>query len=183
DHYWSVCQSIFQNDEPPHSGGFMMTATAGSADNQSKRNTKRNLAIFTIIVIAIGWIGRGWDILMGNQASESLGMLLWIIAPFAVSLLLRAFAGDGWRDLGMRPHLKENAVWYGVGILIFPITAMLCLIIGGVSGLITFPNSSLNTIGLLLQAFVLGLLPMFFKISWKNLPGGDISHPKSIHFD
>ena len=74
--------------------------------NQSNRTTVRNLAIFIIVVLTIGWIGRGLDVLLDNPASESLGILLWLIAPLGASLLLRAFAGDGWKDFGIKPNFK-----------------------------------------------------------------------------
>ena len=131
--------------------------------NQSNRTTIRNLAIFIIVVLAIGWIGRGLDILMGNPASESLGMLMWLITPIGISLLLRAFAGDGWNDFGIKPNFKGNAAWYVIAILVYPVLTALVLIIGSGLGLVTFPNFSLNALGLILQAFALGLLPQFIK--------------------
>jgi len=131
--------------------------------NQSNRTTVRNLTIFIIVVLAIGWVGRGLDILMGNAASESLGMLLWLTAPIGISLLLRAFAGDGWKDFGIKPNFKGNAAWYVIAILVYPVLTALVLVIGRGLGLITFPNFSLNTLGLVLQAFTLGLLPQFIK--------------------
>lgn len=75
---------------------------------KDKTTTIRNLTIFTILVIASGWIGRGLDILMGNPSKDSLGMLLWLIIPLVVSLLLRAFAGDGWKDIGIKPFFKRT---------------------------------------------------------------------------
>jgi len=130
---------------------------------QSSRLTVRNLVIFIIVVLAIGWIGRGLDVLMGNTPSESLGLLLWIIAPLGASLLLRAFAGDGWKDFGIKPNFKGNAAWYVIALLVYPVLTALVLIIGSGLGLITFPNFSLNAIGLILQAFALGLLLQFIK--------------------
>ena len=44
--------------------------------NHTNRTTIRNLAIFTALVLASGWIGWGVDQLMGNPSGESLGMLL-----------------------------------------------------------------------------------------------------------
>lgn len=131
--------------------------------NQSNRITVRNLAIFIIVVLAIGWIGWGLDILMGNPASESLGMLLWLIMPIGVSLLLRTFAGDGWKDFGIKPNFKRNARWYLTALLIYPVLTSLVLIIGSGLGLITFPDFSLNSLGLILQVFALGILPQFIK--------------------
>jgi hypothetical protein len=130
--------------------------------NQSK-TTVRNLTIFIIIVLVSGWVGRGLDILMGNPASEGLGILLWIITPLVLSLLLRAFAGDGWKDFGIKPNFKGNMAWYIVALLVFPVVMALVLIIGSSIGLITFPNLSLNALGLILQTFMLGLLPQFIK--------------------
>ena len=77
-----------------------------STQYQSDKKTVRNLAIFTALVLASGWIGWGVDQLMGNPSGESLGMLLWIITPLVVSLLLRTFGGDGWKDFGIRPNFK-----------------------------------------------------------------------------
>jgi len=131
--------------------------------NQSYRTTIRNLVIFTIIVLAIGWIGRGLDVLMDNPSSEGLGILLWIITPLAASLILRAFAGDGWKDFGIKPNFKGNMSWYLVAFLIYPITTACILIIGRGFGLITFPNASITTLGLVFQTFALGLLPQFIK--------------------
>ena len=131
--------------------------------NQSNRITKRNLAIFITVVLAIGWIGWGLDALMDKPSSEGLGMPLWIITPLVASLLLRAFAGDGWKDFGIRPNFKGNAAWYVIAILVYPVLTALVLVIGRGLGLITFPNFSLNTLGLVLRAFALGLLPQFIK--------------------
>ena len=130
---------------------------------QGNRVTIRNLTIFTIVVLSIGWIGRGLDVLMGNPSSESLGMLLWLIAPLGIALLLQAFAGDGWKDFGIKPNFKGNAAWYATALLVYPVLTVLVLIIGWGVGLITFPNFSLMSLGLIIQTFVLGILPQFIK--------------------
>jgi len=131
--------------------------------NQRNRTTIRNLTIYIIVVLAIGWIGRGLDVLMDNPASEGLGILLWIITPLGFSLLLRTFAGDGWKDFGIKPHFKGNMSWYVIALLIYPVTTVFILIIGSGFGMITFPNSSLSTLGLIIQAFALAILPLFIK--------------------
>ena len=131
--------------------------------NQNNRTTYRNLTIFIVVVLAIGWIGRGLDIVISNPDSGSFGMLLWLITPIIISLLLRAFAGDGWKDFGIKPNFKGNAAWYVIALLVYPVLTALVLIIGSSLGLITFPNFSLNALGLILQAFALGLLPQFIK--------------------
>lgn len=130
---------------------------------QSNRTTIRNLMIFTTIVLAIGWIGRGLDLLMGNPSSEGLGILLWIGTPLVASSLLRAFAGDGWKDFGIKPNFKGNAAWYVVALLVYPVTTACILIIGRGFGLITFPNPSLDALELFCLAFALALLPKIIK--------------------
>ena len=131
--------------------------------NQSNRTTIRNLVIFTTIVLAIGWIGRGLDVLMDNPSSEGLGILLWIASPLVVSLLLRAFAGDGWKDFGVKPNLRGNLRWYVVALLVYPVTTACILIIGRGIGLITFPNPSFSTLGLVGLAFASGIPLLFIK--------------------
>ena len=131
--------------------------------NQSNRRTIRNLVIFTTVVLAIGWIGRGLDLLMGNPSSEGLGILLWIGTPLVASSLLRAFAGDGWKDFGIKPNFKGNAAWYVVALLVYPVATACILIVGSGLGLITFPNPSLGTLGLFFLPFALALLPNVIK--------------------
>jgi hypothetical protein len=128
-----------------------------------RRTTIRNLVIFSTVVFSIGWVGRYLDVLMGNPASESLGMLLWLVVPTGTALLLRAFAGDGWADFGIKLNIKEGAVWYLVALLVYPVLTVLALVIGGGLSLITFPGLSFSTIGLILHTFALGALPQFVK--------------------
>jgi hypothetical protein len=131
--------------------------------NHKNRKTIRNLAIFIIVVLTIGWIGRGIDILMNSPSSEGFGILLWLVTPLGISLLLRVFAGDGWKDFGIKPNFKGNLRWYFIAFFVYPVLIIIVLLIGFSIGLITFPNFSWNTIGLILQTFMLGILPLFIK--------------------
>lgn len=145
---------------------------------QNNRKTVRNLTIFIIPVLVSGWLGRGLDVLMGNPSAESLGMLVWIITPLGVTLLLRTFAGDGWKDFGIKPNFRGNGLWYVVSILVFPVLTALVLIVGGGLGWVRFPNLSLNSFSLLLQAFALGLLPQFIKNIFEEAPWRGYLAPK-----
>ena len=97
---------------------------------------------------------------MNNPPTQSLGMLLWLIAPLVTVLFLRALAGDGWKDFGLMPSFKDNGTWYVVSLLIYPLAAVFVLTIGSMLGLVTFPNFSLS---LLLSVFAVGLIPAFIK--------------------
>ena len=153
--------------------------------NQNSRTTIRNLAIFTIVVLTIGWIGRGLDVLMDKPSSEGLGMLLWIIAPLVACLLLRALAGDGWKDFGIKPNFRGNMSWYVIAVLVYPVLTAIVLMIGGGIGLITFPNLSLNTLGLVLNTFALGILPLFIKNIFEEAAWRGYLAPKvySLHLN
>jgi membrane protease YdiL (CAAX protease family) len=124
----------------------------------------RNLAIFTILVIALGWLGRLVDALMGSTSpQEGIGMLIWIISPLGVSFLLRAFAGDGWQDLGIRLNLKGNVLWYAVSILVYPVCVSLILVIGLGLTAVSFLNFSPETVPLFMQGVALLFIPQFFQ--------------------
>jgi membrane protease YdiL (CAAX protease family) len=127
-------------------------------ETHTERRTVRNLIIFTILVLASGWLGRWVDgITASPSPQQGLGMLIWIAAPLVISFLLRALAGDGWQDLGIRPAFKGNGVWYAVSILVYPLCATLILVIGLLSGVISLSASA--GVGTLLPAFGLLLIP------------------------
>jgi len=153
--------------------------------NKNNRITIRNLSIFTIVVLLIGWIGRLLDVLMDSPASEGLGILLWIIAPLGVSLLLRAFAGDGWKDLGIKPNLKSNAQWYVIALLVYPGLTAFVLLIGHGLGMVKFPNLSFYTLGLVIQTFALGIIPQFIKNIFEEVAWRGYLAPKvnSLHLN
>jgi membrane protease YdiL (CAAX protease family) len=125
-----------------------------------QKRTVRNLVIFALVVLASGWLGYGLDRLLNNPPGQQLGLLLWLVAPLITALLLRIFAGDGWKDFGLKPSIKGNGVWYAASILIYPLVALLVLTIGGVLGLVTFGDFSPT---LLLSVFAAALVPSFIK--------------------
>lgn len=128
-----------------------------------RRLTLRNLALFSAIVLASGWLGRWLDLAMGNPATESLGMLLWLVTPSLFALLLRAFAGDGWADSGFKPNFQGNGRWYLVALLVNPMIMMLTLAAAGSLQLVTFPGLSLATVASITQTFLAGVVPQFIK--------------------
>jgi len=66
---------------------------------QDKKRTKRNLTIFTVLVLGLAALAGVVEPLTVPPGAEpgtsGLGQLLWIIAPLGVMLLLRSFGGDG----------------------------------------------------------------------------------------
>lgn len=134
-----------------------------NSQTQIQRRTLRNLVLFALVAISSGWIGYALDNALGLGAQEQLGMLLWIVMPLGACLVLRAFAGDGWKDFGLRFHLRANGVWYLVSFAAYPLALLGVLAFGFLFGWITRTDASTNWFALLAQAFALALVPSAFK--------------------
>jgi membrane protease YdiL (CAAX protease family) len=109
-------------------------------ENRTEMRTKRNLIIFTVLVLGFAALAAVIEPLKVPPGSApgtaGLGQILWIAAPAAAMLLLRLIGGDGWKDFGVRPNFKGNGYWWLASILIFPgvlsLTVVFGLIIGGI---------------------------------------------------
>ena len=109
--------------------------------------TRRNLVIFAVVSVGIGWLGLGLNQVMPNpDPQQNLGMLLWLIAPALTGVLLRGLAGDGWADAGLRPAFKKNLGWYGFALLIYPACLALILGLGAATGAVS--AAGLSSLGL-----------------------------------
>ena len=103
--------------------------------DKEKNKRIRNIIIFIVVVLLSGWIGVFVDTFIAGQLQgNSLGMAIWLILPLMTSLLLRAFAGDGWDDIGFMPRFKGNIKWYIISFIIFPIVTFVVIVIGDVTG-------------------------------------------------
>ncbi|MCB8945694.1 MAG: CPBP family intramembrane metalloprotease [Ardenticatenaceae bacterium] len=104
-------------------------------------NMKRNLVIFTAVSLSGGFMGIAVDRLNPSaDPAQSIGALIWLVSPLAASLLLRAFAGDGWQDAGFKPHLKSSWPWYLVAFLTIPLVTLLVTGAGRMLGVINLPG-------------------------------------------
>jgi membrane protease YdiL (CAAX protease family) len=144
--------------------------------NQHTQKTIRNLIFFVVGMLALPWLGWGLDVL-GNgdphNQQESLGWLFFIVAPLAVSLLLRVFGGDGWKDFGLRPALKGNGKWYAFALLFHPVSTLVILLIGVVLGVTSIPDLSPSKVALVGQAILLAIVPnvlknIFEEFAWRG---------------
>jgi len=116
--------------------------------------SRRNVLIFTIAVLALGWIGRWTDAATGAAPGAGPGMLIWIASPLVVSFLLRAFAGDGWGDLGIKVALRGEARWYAFSLIIYPVAAVIILGINHWSGEIPVPGREMAFVPVLVAALL-----------------------------
>lgn len=124
-----------------------------------KENAKRNLILFTVSVLglaALAGVIEPFTVAPNAEpGAAGLGQLLWIAAPLVVTLLFRAFGGDGWGDLGLRPNFNGNHLWWWVSILIFPVIITLTILLGTVTGGLVLNT---NRIGDFTGALLAGLI-------------------------
>jgi membrane protease YdiL (CAAX protease family) len=88
----------------------------------------RNIIIFTIVTISCGWFAVWINTQIPSpNPQQSLGILIWIMAPLFTSFLLRGLGKDGWKDFGLGLNLKGNWGWYVLSFLIYPVTIIITL--------------------------------------------------------
>jgi len=135
-------------------------------NTQDKKHTKRNLIIFTVLVLGLAILAgviEPFTVPPGSEPGTSgLGQLLWLIAPLVIMLLLRIFGGDGWGDFGLRPNIKGNGFWWLVSILVFPVVITISVLIGALLG-------GLKLEGNMFSAFVAALLTGLISAMIKNV--------------
>ena len=138
-----------------------------SADRQ---RTLRNVTIFSIAALTCGWIGLWIDSLLGQSGDQTLGMLIWLGTPLTVSLLLRAFAGDGWRDLGLRLNLRSNVSMYLISLLLYPATGLIVIGAGALTGNVTLTSRSIAELLPLFGSFLLLGIPknIIEEFAWRG---------------
>ncbi len=133
-------------------------------DTKIERRTKRNIVIFTALVIGLAVLGKIIEPFTLPPGSEpgtpGLGQALWIISPLFATLLLRLLGGDGWADFGLRPNFKRNGLWWLASILVFPLAVTVIVSLGVLAGGLSLDLSSLGGAP---AAFVTLLVSALFK--------------------
>lgn len=99
-------------------------------------------------------------------------MLFWLVLPLVALIVLRTFAGDGWRDFGLRPNFKGNAAWYALSVLAYPLSAILVLGLGLALGLISLRSDlvrvsawAITAVGAILPSFIKNI---FEEFAWRG---------------
>lgn len=126
----------------------------------------RNLSLFVLATLALPWLGvwlEAHEPTPRPEGEPGIGMLLFITAPLVVSLLLRAFAGDGFGDLGLRPAIRGQARWYMLAVLFHPSSTLLVLGLGVLMGRVHVPALADPAWKAAGQAITLAIAPSLFK--------------------
>jgi len=148
---------------------------------KSNKKNIRNISIFVVISLASGWLGLLVDKLITSQMNEeSIGMAIWLVLPLLATMFLRFFAGDGWKDIGIKFNFKGNVKWYFAALMIYPSVTAAILAIGKIFGWISFSNLRTDVY---LTGFVTLLLPNliknFFEESvWRGYLTAKLLHTK-----
>jgi len=134
----------------------------------------RNLIIFTVVTLGAGFLGIALDrAVPSGDPQQGLGILLWLVAPLATGLLLRAFGGDGWQDFGIKPNLKSGWRWYLAALLIVPLVILLTLGLGALFGASSLSGFAVQGFGAFLSlvgiAFASSLVKNIFEeLAWRG---------------
>lgn len=134
----------------------------------------RNLIIFSAVAISCGWFGV-WinQILPSPSPQQSLGILVWILAPLFTVLILRGLGKDGWQDFGLRINLKGNLGWYIFAFLLYPVTITFTLLLASLFKVVSFDGFIAKGFPALLQVIAFGFSASLVKnigeeFSWRG---------------
>lgn len=114
---------------------------------------KRNIIIFTVFIGVCGWIGYLFDKLTGRAGYENVGiavgeepfgMLIWLASPLICTIILRTFAGDGWKNSGFALNFKNNKIFYLIGFLVYPLVTLIVILLGLMTKGIRFSNAGIG---------------------------------------
>ena len=134
----------------------------------------RNLFIFAVVTLGCGFLGMFLDRLVAPEdPMQGLGVLLWLVAPLAANVLLRAFGKDGWKDFGLRPHFKDSWIWYLVALLVAPLVVAITLGLGELSGAVSlsgFAELGFGSLAPLIAAALGGAVVknIFEEFAWRG---------------
>ena len=148
--------------------------------NDSRR-IKRNIIIFTILSAMSGWLGYLIDKMMNNAnyenvgtlaGEEPIGMLIWLISPLIITIILRIFVKDGWKNSGFAFHFRENKKFYLLGFLVYPIATLIVLLLGKMTGGIKFADVNIGIsayVGILLAQIAIQFVKnLFEEFVWRG---------------
>ncbi|MDO5096617.1 MAG: CPBP family intramembrane metalloprotease [Peptostreptococcaceae bacterium] len=148
--------------------------------NDSQR-IKRNIIIFTILSAMSGWLGYLIDKMMNNAnyenvgtlaGEEPIGMLIWLISPLIITIILRIFAKDGWKNSGFAFHFRKNKKFYLLGFLVYPIVTIIVLLLGKMTGGIKFADINIGIsayVGILLAQIAIQFVKnLFEEFVWRG---------------
>ncbi len=144
--------------------------------------TKKQLALFTAIMLVIGFLCRWSDPSVNDFDNQTLGMIFWLISPFVLMLIFRAINKD-WRSFGVTLQFRKSWAWYIISLLLYPVIIGLIVTIGKITGTIDFANS----FSVLPGAALASVIPLFIKnifeeFTWRGYLSPQIDNMEMSRF-
>lgn len=125
------------------------------------RRILRNIIIFYAGAMLLA-VGGGLIMASGQEA----GGLLFVLSPLVMVLIVRLLLGDGWKDAGLRLHIKEHGGWYLFALLFYPVVFPLVIAINVQLGFTTLTMAVGKLLPLLAVGFAVQFVPrMLFALS------------------
>jgi membrane protease YdiL (CAAX protease family) len=119
----------------------------------------RNMIIFIFVTVSCGWFAVWINTqIPSSSPQQSLGILIWIIAPLLTSLLLRGFGKDGWADFGIGLNLRGNWGWYALSFLIYPVAIIITLGLSTLFGASSHERTFANLLPIILAGLAASLI-------------------------
>ncbi|MDF2879302.1 MAG: family intrarane metalloprotease [Clostridia bacterium] len=127
--------------------------------------------IFTILVLLLGWIGLGIDILVKNDFSDGLGLLLFILAPSLLAITL-SIDEKQIKSLGLKLNLKQNFKWY-IFCFFFDVVVFLLVFFIGYFGKGIVKTPTITLIEVIISTALVSIPTTFIKnifeeIGWRG---------------
>lgn len=148
---------------------------------KDRKIIRRNIIIFAVVSTLCGWIGYIIDRLAGKAqyenigtmaGEEPIGMLIWLISPLICTIILRTFAGDGWKNAGFYFNFRNNKKFYLIGFLVYPMVTIIVILLGYMTKGIKFSNVNIGIstyIGILVMQIAAQFIKNIFEESvWRG---------------
>lgn len=131
---------------------------------------KITLTVFLFVTFTSGLMGYLLDQILTEQPEgDSLGMGLWLVLPLLTGIVLRIINKD-LKQIGARPHFKNNMKWYAVAALVFPGIMLVCIIVAKLTGALIVKATAFDTLfALVLTTFLVNCVRNIFEeFAWRG---------------
>lgn len=141
------------------------------------KTLKRNVIIFIVVTLVSGWIGVLIDNILKEQPEgNSLGMLVWLVLPFLVSVIIRITSHDR-KDIGIRLNFSKNFRGYLLALCIYPFVTIILIGIALIFGCIEQYSFDM---GSFLSLALFSILPSMLKNIFEEFAWRGYLTPKLI---
>jgi membrane protease YdiL (CAAX protease family) len=137
-------------------------------DNGDNRKTLYSVIIFVVGTYILSAIG---GYLMYNQ--NELGGLLFILSPILMTIFVRLTFKLGWKNAGLKLNFKKNYKFYLFGLVAYPLTFLITILLGFLFGTVTTELSFDKLVIAILIGISAQIIPrtiyaFFEEFSWRG---------------